>query len=42
MVDRIITKLSVLDVDEGGLKIIEFADGVSEADLRAATESKIV
>ena len=42
VVDRIITNLSVLDVVEGGLKIIEFADGVSEDDLRAATESKIV
>lgn len=42
VVDRIITNLSVLDVVEGGLKIIEFADGVSEDDLRAATDSKIV
>ncbi|MBU15947.1 MAG: succinyl-CoA--3-ketoacid-CoA transferase [Gammaproteobacteria bacterium] len=42
VVDRIITNLSVLDVVKGGLKIIEFADGVSEDDLRAATDSKIV
>jgi 3-oxoacid CoA-transferase subunit B len=42
VVDRIITNLGVLDVVEGGLKIVETADGVSEADLRAATEATIV
>ncbi|TNE66037.1 MAG: succinyl-CoA--3-ketoacid-CoA transferase, partial [Rhodobacteraceae bacterium] len=31
-----------LDVVEGGLKIVELAEGVSEAELRAATEAKIV
>ena len=41
-VDRIITNLGVLDVVEGGLKIVELADGVSEADLRASTEATIV
>ena len=35
VVDRIITNLGVLDVVEGGLKIVELADGVSEADMRA-------
>ena len=42
VVNRIITTLGVLDVVEGGLKIIETADGVTEADLRAATEATIV
>ncbi len=41
VVNRIITNLGVLDVVEGGLKIVELADGVSEADLRAATEATI-
>ncbi|PVA10390.1 succinyl-CoA--3-ketoacid-CoA transferase [Pelagivirga sediminicola] len=42
VVDRIITNLGVLDVVEGGLKIIECADGVTEDDIRAATEATIV
>ncbi|WP_460274164.1 3-oxoacid CoA-transferase subunit B [Celeribacter sp. ULVN23_4] len=42
VVDRVITNLGVLDVVEGGLKIVELADGVTEADLRAATEATIV
>jgi 3-oxoacid CoA-transferase subunit B len=42
VVDRIITNLGVLDVVEGGLKIVELADGVTEAELRAATEATIV
>ncbi|KCV80894.1 butyryl-CoA:acetate CoA transferase [Actibacterium atlanticum] len=42
VVDRIITNLGVLDVVEGGLKIVELADGVSDEDLRAATEATIV
>ena len=42
VVDRIITNLGVLDVVEGGLRIVECAEGVSEADLRAATEATIV
>ncbi len=42
VVDRIITNLGVLDVVEGGLKIVETADGVSEDELRAATEATIV
>ncbi|PID62245.1 MAG: succinyl-CoA--3-ketoacid-CoA transferase [Gammaproteobacteria bacterium] len=42
VVDRIVTNLGVLDVVEGGLKIVELADGVSEADMRAATEATIV
>ena len=42
VVDRIITNLGVLDVVEGGLKIVECAEGVTEAELRAATEATIV
>ena len=42
VVDRIITNLGVLDVVDGGLKIIEVADGVTEDELRAATEATIV
>jgi 3-oxoacid CoA-transferase subunit B len=42
VVDRIITNLGVLDVLEGGLAIVETADGISEAELRAATLGKIV
>lgn len=42
VVDRIITNLGVLDVVPGGLRIVELADGVSEAELRAATEATLV
>ena len=42
VVDRIITNLGVLDVVDGGLTIVETADGVSEQELRDATEAKIV
>jgi 3-oxoacid CoA-transferase subunit B len=42
VVNRIITNLGVLDVVDGGLKIVECAPGVSEEDLRAATEATVV
>ncbi len=42
VVNRIITNLGVMDVVEGGLKIVELAEGVTEEDLRAATEATIV
>ena len=42
VVDRIITNLGVLDVVTGGLKLVELADGVSEAEFRAATEATLV
>lgn len=42
VVNRIITNLGVMDVVEGGLRIVELADGISEDDLRAATEARIV
>ncbi len=42
VVDLIITNMGVLEVVPGGLKILELADGVSEAELRAATEATLV
>ena len=42
VVNRIISNLGVLDVVKGGVKIVELADGVTEAELRAATEATIV
>jgi 3-oxoacid CoA-transferase subunit B len=42
VVDRIITNLGVFDVVEGGLKLVELADGVTEDEVRAATEAKLV
>ncbi|CUH97933.1 CoA transferase subunit B [Leisingera aquaemixtae] len=42
VVDRIITNLGVLDVADGGLKIVELAEGVSEEELRSSTEATIV
>jgi 3-oxoacid CoA-transferase subunit B len=32
----------VLDVVDGGLKIMELAEGVTEVELRAATDAKII
>lgn len=42
VVDRIITNLGVLDVVDGGLKIVELADGVDDQMLRSATEATLV
>ncbi|RWI99854.1 3-oxoacid CoA-transferase subunit B [Mesorhizobium sp.] len=42
VVDRIITNLGVLDVVDGGLQLVELADGVSESEFRNATEATIV
>ena len=42
VVNRIITNLGVLDVVPGGLKIVELANGVTEAEFRAATEATLV
>jgi 3-oxoacid CoA-transferase subunit B len=42
VVDRIITNLGVLDVVEGGLRIVELAPGVTDAEFRAATEATLV
>jgi len=42
VVNRIITNLGVMDVVEGGLKLLELADGVTEEEFRAATEATLV
>ena len=42
VVDRIITNLGVFDVVEGGLKIVEAAEGVTEDEIREKTEATIV
>lgn len=42
VVDRIISNLGVMDVVDGGLKIVELAAGVTEAELRGATQATIV
>ena len=42
VVDRIITNLGVFDVVDGGLKLVELADGVTEEDVQAATEATLV
>ena len=42
VVDRIITNLGVLDVVDGGLRIVETAEGVTEDEIRKATEAALV
>lgn len=42
VVDRIITNLGVLDVVEGGLKIVEIAQGVTVEELVSMTEATLV
>ncbi|CUH08536.1 putative succinyl-CoA:3-ketoacid coenzyme A transferase subunit B [Jannaschia seosinensis] len=42
VVDRIITNLGVLDVVEGGLKIVELAPEVTEQELRDLTDATLV
>jgi 3-oxoacid CoA-transferase subunit B len=42
VVDRIITNLGVFDVVEGGLKLIELADGVTRAEVDAVTEATLI
>ncbi len=42
VVDRIITNLGVFDVVEGGLKLVELAEGVTRADVDAVTEATLV
>jgi len=42
VVDLIITELGVYEVVEGGLRVIEMADGVARADIDAATEAALV
>ena len=42
VVDRVITNLGVFDVVEGGIRIIELAEGITEDDVRQATEASLV
>ena len=42
VVERIITDLCVLDVTPEGLRLVELAPGVTEADVRAATEPPVL
>jgi 3-oxoacid CoA-transferase subunit B len=42
VVNRIITNLGVLDVVEGGLRIVETAPGVTKEEIQQATEARIV
>ncbi|MQV99524.1 3-oxoacid CoA-transferase subunit B (plasmid) [Sinorhizobium medicae] len=42
VVDRIITNRGVLDVVEGGLRLVELAAGITDDELRAATDATIV
>ncbi|MEO1919353.1 MAG: CoA transferase subunit B [Paracoccaceae bacterium] len=42
VVDEIITNLGVFEVVEGGLKVIEIADGVDMDEIRAKTEATLV
>ncbi|MEL6521333.1 MAG: CoA transferase subunit B [Pseudomonadota bacterium] len=42
VVDRIITNLGVFDVVDGGLKLVELADGVAEDEVRDKTEATLV
>ncbi len=42
VVDRIVTNLGVFDVVPGGLRIVECAEGVTEAEIRQKTEATLV
>jgi 3-oxoacid CoA-transferase subunit B len=42
VVHRIITDLAVLDVTDEGLRLVECAQGVTEAEVRAATEPELI
>ena len=42
VVDRIITNLGVLDVSEGGLRVVELAEGVDLGALRRLTEAIVL
>jgi 3-oxoacid CoA-transferase subunit B len=42
VVHRIITDLAVLDVTDDGLRLVECAPGVTEAEVRAATEPDLI
>ena len=40
-VDRIVTNLGIFDVENGGLKVTELADGVSLDEVKSKTEAKL-
>ncbi len=42
VVDRIITNLGVMDVTHKGLHVVELAEGVTRAELEAATDANLV
>ena len=42
VVDRIISNFGVFDIVEGGLKVVELADGISMEEVREKTEATIV
>ncbi|MFT5510958.1 MAG: 3-oxoacid CoA-transferase subunit B [Hyphomicrobiaceae bacterium] len=42
VVDRVISNLGVFDIVDGGIKVVEMADGVSLDDVKAATEAALV
>jgi 3-oxoacid CoA-transferase subunit B len=42
VVNRIITNMGVLDVAQNGLRLVELAPGVGEAEFRAATEATLI
>ena len=42
VVHRVITNLGVLDVVEGGLRLVETAEGVTQDEVRRATEATLV
>ena len=42
VVHRIITDLAVIDVTDEGLRLVECAPGVTEAEVRAATEPELI
>jgi 3-oxoacid CoA-transferase subunit B len=42
VVDRIITGLGVFDVVEGGIKLVELANGVTVEEVKANTEAKLL
>jgi 3-oxoacid CoA-transferase subunit B len=42
VVDRVISNLGVFDIVEGGIKVVEMADGVTMDDIKQATEATLV
>jgi 3-oxoacid CoA-transferase subunit B len=42
VVDRIISNLGVFDVVEGGIRVVELADGVTMEEVRRSTEATLV